>query len=218
MSKLKIIIGSTRPGRNADHVAPWVIDRAEEHGAFDVEVLDLRDWPLPIFEETLETIGDRRNPTFSAPIVREWNDKILDGDAFLIITTEYNHSVPAVLKNALDSVFVTFGFRNKPLAYVGYSVSAIAGARAVEHLAHIAIEGEGVPLRNTTLIGNVGQAFGADGRPIDPVSEAALTVTLDDLAWWADVLAEARTHQLIPGGARFRMLAEEARKAAAERA
>ena len=104
MSKLHVIIGSTRPGRAADLVAPWVIDRARNHGGFDVEVLDLRDWALPMFTETLETVGDFNNPTYSSPVVRSWNRKIAEADAFLVITPEYNHSVPAVLKNAIDSV------------------------------------------------------------------------------------------------------------------
>lgn len=219
MSKLKIIVGSTRPNRNADRVLPWVVARATAHDAFEVEVLDLRDHPLPIFQETFETIGDRAHPTFSDPSVRAWNDRILDGDAFLVLTTEYNHSVPAVLKNALDSVFVTYGFRNKPVGYVGYSGSAIGAARAVEHLAHIAIEAEAVPLRNTTLVGRVTEAFDADGIPHDPMTEAALRITLDDLAWWADVLAPARAHQLPPGNARLHRLAAaitEERLAAAD--
>lgn len=212
MTKLKIIVGSTRPGRAADTVTPWVVERAKNHPGLDVEVLDLRDWKLPMFQETLETIGDRANPTFSDPIVRAWNDKILDGEAFLIITTEYNHSIPGELKNALDSVFVTFGFRNKPVGYVGYSGGPIAAARAIEHLAHAAIEAEAVPLRNTTLVGEVSIAFDDTGRPRDVATEAALTVTLEDLVWWSDALNAARSQgQLRPGTVRFRALAQALR-------
>ena len=81
MLNLKVIIGSTRPGRAAEQVIPWFTAQAREHGAFDVDVLDLRDWPLPIFAETFATVGDPRNPTFSAPVVRRWNDKIAEGDS-----------------------------------------------------------------------------------------------------------------------------------------
>jgi NAD(P)H-dependent FMN reductase len=129
VSKLHIIIGSTRPGRAADLVAPWVIDIAQGHGAFEVEVLDLRDWPLPMFGETFQTVGDFSDPTYSSPLVRSWNKKIEEADAYLVITPEYNHSVPAVLKNAIDSVFVSFAFRNKPMSVVGYS-GGIAGVCA----------------------------------------------------------------------------------------
>jgi NAD(P)H-dependent FMN reductase len=110
--KLKVIIASTRPTRAADRVAPWVVRSATEHGAFDVEVLDLRDWPLPMFQD----------PTYSEPIVRDWNRKLKETDALLVITAEYLHSIPGVLKNAFDNVFVSFALRNKPIAAVGYSV------------------------------------------------------------------------------------------------
>jgi hypothetical protein len=70
MTKLLVIVGSTRPGRVADLVPPWVIDRVQNHGAFDVEVLNLPDWPLPIFAESFETVGDFNDPTNSTPLVR----------------------------------------------------------------------------------------------------------------------------------------------------
>ena len=104
MLNLKIIIGSTRPGRAADRVIPWITALSGQHGAFRASVLDLRDWDLPMFNETLATLGDPRDPAFSAPVVRRWNDTIAAGDAYLFVTPEYNHSVPAVLKNAIDSV------------------------------------------------------------------------------------------------------------------
>jgi NAD(P)H-dependent FMN reductase len=204
MWNLQIIIGSTRPGRAADRVTPWVVDRASRHGAFAVEVLDLRDWPLPMFAEHIGSIGDPTDPTYSDPMVRAWNRKIAEGDAYLFITPEYNHSVPGVLKNAIDNVFVSFAFRNKPGAFVGYSGGNVGAARAVEHLAHIVIEAEMVPLRNTVLIGQVQSAF--DGtEPTNPVSDIALGIALDDLAWWAAALGRARGDgQLAPGGVRLR--------------
>ncbi|MEA2640031.1 MAG: hypothetical protein QOF51_1425 [Chloroflexota bacterium] len=204
MLKLKLIIGSTRDGRAADLVAPWLIDRATRHGVFAVDVLDLRDWPLPMFAETIQTVGDFADPTYSDPIVKRWNQRIKDGDAFLFLTPEYNHSVPGVLKNAIDNVFVSFGFRNKPAAFVGYSGGIAAGVRAIEHLAHIAIEAEMVPLRNTVLIAQVQTAF--DGTtPRDPAAEASLGIVLDDLQWWGTLLQHARAQgELVPGPFRLR--------------
>jgi NAD(P)H-dependent FMN reductase len=204
MTRLQIIVGSTRADRAADHVLPWVVDRASAHGSFEVEVLDLRDWPLPMFAETIATIGDFSDPTFSDPIVKAWNTKIGEGEAFLFITPEYNHSVPGVLKNAIDNVFLTMAFRNKPGAFVGYSGGQIAGARAVEHLAHIAIEVEMIPLRDTVLIGGVGAAFDEESNPVNPMSDVSLTVMLDDLAWWAELMTPARLRQLPPG--KFRVM------------
>ena len=81
-----------------------------------------------------------------------------------MITPEYNHSLSGVLKNAIDNVFVSFAFRNKPALFVGYSGGIVGGARAVEQLALIAIEAELVPLRNTVLVGEVTKAFDDRGR------------------------------------------------------
>ena len=191
MPKLQVILGSTRPTRAADRVAPWVVDRAESHGAFEVELLDLRDWPLPFF--------------------RSWNRKIAAGDAYLIVTAEYNHSVPGQLKNAIDSVFASFGFRNKPVAFVGYSGGIAAGTRAVEHLALIFIEAEAVPLRNTVLIPFVAEAFDEAGKPKNAASDIALGITLDDLSWFSNALGRARAEgELAPGTLRARAAAAAA--------
>ena len=205
MSKLLVIVGSTRPGRAADLVLPWVTSRAGAHQGFEVEVADLRDWPLPIFTEHTGTIGDINDPTYSEPIVRAWNDKVKQADAFIVVTPEYNHSIPGVLKNAIDSVWLSFGFRNKPVAAVGYSGSIGGGIRAIEHLAHVFIEADAVPLRNTVVIPFVRTAFGADGEPADPETGIRLQVMLDDLAWWSSALEKARAAgELPPGSLRAR--------------
>ena len=209
MSKLQIIIGSTRPTRAADKVAPWVIDRALSHPAFDVEVLDLRDWPLPMFRENLGTVGDFNDPTYSDPVVRRWNHKIKEADAYLVITPEYNHSVPGVLKNAIDNIWISFAFRNKPIVAVGYSGGIAGGVRAIEHLAQIAIEAELVPLRTSVIIPQVAEAFDQAGRPINPVTDISLSVALDDLAWWSAALERARAAGQL-GPAVFRIQAAAA--------
>ena len=214
MSKVLVIVGSTRPGRAADLVVPWVMSRAEAHDGFDVELADLRDWPLPIFAEHPGTIGDIADPTYSEPVVRAWNQKVKQSDAFIVVTPEYNHSIPAALKNAIDTVWLSFGFRNKPVAAVGYSGSIGAGIRAIEHLAHVFIEAEAVPLRNTVVIPFVRTAFGENGEnggngengePADPETGIRLQVMLDDLAWWSSALEKARADgELTPGSLRAR--------------
>ena len=136
--------------------------------------------------------------SFSAPEIRRWNDAIAAGDVFLFVTPEYNHSVPAALKNAIDSVFATFAFRNKAAATVGYSGGIGGGIRAIEHLAHIAIEAELVPLRNNVVIPFVGAAFGPDGAPVDERAQLAARVMLDDLAWWGTTLQQARRDGDLP--------------------
>jgi NAD(P)H-dependent FMN reductase len=202
---LQVIVGSTRPTRAADHVVRWVMDRAGRHGAFRAELIDLRDWPLPMFGEHYGTIGDFRDPTYSDPVVRRWNAKIKEGDAYLVITPEYNHSIPGVLKNAIDSVFVSFAFRNKPMATVSYSGGTTAGAHAAAHLTQIAVETEAVPLRSGVSVPGVETAFGPGGDPADGLADVKLGVVLDDLAWWASALREARAGgELTPGVLRVR--------------
>jgi NAD(P)H-dependent FMN reductase len=205
MTKLQIIVGSTRPTRAADLVLPWLVDQASTTPAFDVEVLDRRDWKLPMFGEHMGSIGDMSDPTYSDPIVKAWNKKIKEGDAYLVLTPEYNHSVPGELKNAIDSVFVSFAFRNKPIGFVGYSGGIAAGVRVIEHLALIAIEADMRPLRNSVIIPFVTNAFGEDQKPVDPMTTVSLKIVLEDLAWWGELLKKARADgELAPGQFRMR--------------
>ena len=205
MSKLLVIVGSTRPTRAADLVVPWLAGKAAEHEAFETEVVDLRDWPLPFFGEHFGTIGDINDPTYSEPLVKEWNQKIKSADAFIIVTAEYNHSIPGRLKNALDTVWLSFGFRNKPVAFVGYSMGITGGARAIEHLAHVFVETESVPVRNSVIIPQVQAAFDENGQPVNPITDVAADIMLDDLAWWSAALEKARAGgELQPGSFRMR--------------
>lgn len=213
MSKLLVIIGSTRPTRAADRVVPWLMKAAEAHGSFQVEVADLRDWPLPIFAEHMGTIGDFNDPTYSEPVVKAWNTKVREADAFIVVTPEYNHSVPGGLKNAIDNVWLSFGFRNKPVAAVGYSSGIGGGIRAIEHLAQVFIEAEAMPIRSSVVLPFVSDAFDEAGEPVSPMTTVALGVMLDDLAWWSAALEKARAGgELAPGNFRIRaaMAAAEA--------
>jgi NAD(P)H-dependent FMN reductase len=205
MSRLLIIIGSTRPTRAADLVVPWLVSAAKAHQAFEVEVADLRDWPLPIFAEHAGTIGDFNDPTYSEPIVKAWNNKVKESDAFIVVTPEYNHSIPGGLKNAIDNVWLSFGFRNKPVAAVGYSGGIGGAIRAIEHLAHVFVEAEAVPMRNNVVLPLVQDAFDDNGEPVNPITKASLGIMLDDLAWWSTALEQARAAgELIPANFRLR--------------
>jgi NAD(P)H-dependent FMN reductase len=113
-----------------------------------------------------------------------------------------------VLKNAIDSVFFSFAFRNKPIAAVGYSGGIAGGVRAIEHLAQIAVEAEMMPLRTMTIFPQVFQAFTPDHQPVNPVADISLRIALDDLKWWSEVLEKARaTGQLPPAAFRIRAAA-----------
>jgi NAD(P)H-dependent FMN reductase len=207
---LKIIMGSTRDGRAGQAVMEWVQRRAESRGDFDVELLDLRDWKLPMFAETLATVGDFSNPTYSELIVRDWNRTIADGDAVIFITPEYNHSFSGEIKNAIDNVFASYALRNKPAGMIAYSGGPVSGARAVEQLALVLLEAEMVPIRNSVLVANVNAAFGENGEPTSRLSDIALTVMLEDLAWWTRVTHHARGEGMLkPGNQRFREMFDD---------
>src|SRR6266702_2850981 len=98
MTKIAVVVGSTRAGRQTDKLAGWA---AKEVGKLaEVEVLDLRDYPLPFFDEA---VSPRYNPERApAPEVKKWLDKVAEFDGYVLVTPEYNRSTSAVLKNALD--------------------------------------------------------------------------------------------------------------------
>jgi len=211
MLRLQIIVGSTREGRHADAVLRWLAPVAKAHPAFETEVLDLREWPLPIFQEVITKMGDLKNPTYSDPMVGKWNAKIKEADAYLFVTPEYNHGVPGVLKNAIDSVFMSWGFRHKPVAFVSYSNGIAGGVRAIEQLNQIMLEAEAVPVRTPTIIPNVTTgAFDANGKPASPTVEATALVMLEDLAWLGNALKPARASEPPPPTFRVRALVAKA--------
>lgn len=198
---LQIIAGSARSHRAIEPVLTWVRKTALAHDGFsDVEVLDLREWHLPMFDEGPAAFGPE--PSYTQERVEQWNRRIGEGDAYVFVTPEYNHSIPAVLKNAIDSVYGSFAFRHKPAAFVGYSAGPMAATRAIEHLALVAVELEMMPLRNTVLIPRIGDTFSDDG-PLERSPDFALEVMLDDLAWWSSLLKGARDKQLSPGALRL---------------
>src|SRR5665213_949628 len=101
--KIKVILGSTRQGRFGDKPAHWIFDEAKKKEGVEVEYLDLRDYALPFFDEPAPPSSIKE--PYINPVVQKWTAKIADGDAIIVVTPEYNHGYPAVLKNALDYVY-----------------------------------------------------------------------------------------------------------------
>jgi NAD(P)H-dependent FMN reductase len=177
-AKIGIIIGSTREGRFGDKPAAWIHAIAAKRDDLQFEMIDLRDHPLPFFNEPI-------SPAW-APVKNEaakvWAAKLAEFDGFIIVTPEYNHGTTAVLKNALDYAYAEFG--RKPVAFVGYG--GVGAARAVEQL---------VSLRHAVHVGMV-EFLGIwqQGKSFDdfPHLAQAAKALLDDLAWWAKALRSAR--------------------------
>ncbi len=144
--KLKIILGSTRDGRFSEYAGAWMGEHAAKHSAFDTEVLDLREYEMPFFDQ-MATPSSKSEP-YAHPAVARWTTKIAEADAFVIIAPEYNRGVPGVLKNAIDWVYSEWN--KKSIGYVGYG--SAMGARSVEHLRASAIELQMVPVRQAVHI------------------------------------------------------------------
>ncbi len=146
---LKIIAGSTREGRFSHEAAAWIAEIAKKSTDVDVEVLDLRDYEMPFFDSPMSPSS--KSKPYPHDIVEQWTAKIAEGDAFIIVSPEYNHSTSGVLKNALDWVYKEWN--NKAVGFVSYG--SVGGARAVEHLRLMAIELQMAPVRESVhFLGN----------------------------------------------------------------
>ena len=189
--RIALIIGSTRATRFADGPAAWMKAQADARGDMTVEVVDLRDFDLPMFDEPA---SNAYMPSSNAAAVA-WQQKIASFDGYIFVVAEYNHSVTGALKNALDQAYVEWA--RKPMAAIAYG--SMGGARALEHLRMIAVELQMVPVRNAVHIGGgdfwkVHSGMGGSGNMAD--IEAAILpsakATLDDLVWWAGATMAAK--------------------------
>ena len=188
--RIALIIGSTRPTRFADKPAQWMLKQAQARGEIEVEVVDLRDHPLPFFAE-VATNG--RAPSKDPEAIR-WQQTIGRFDGYIFVVPEYNHSVTAVLKNALDQAYKEWN--RKPFTAIGYG--SVGGGRAIEHLRAIAVELQMVSTRAAVHIG--GSDFMAvfpmgGNKPIEDIQAGLLPAAkaaLDDLIWWAKATMAAK--------------------------
>jgi NAD(P)H-dependent FMN reductase len=185
--KIAVIISSTRPTRFADKPTEWFMKRAAQRTDLDFEVVDLRDFPLPFFNEVASNAWA---PTQDEVGVR-WQQKLAEFDGYVIITAEYNHAPTGVLKNALDYAYPEWN--KKPITFVGYG--SVGAARAIEQLRQIAVELQMAPIRAAVHIQGA-DFFGAwqGGQSLDDMAhlEPSVTALLEDLAWWASALKTAR--------------------------
>ena len=126
MLRVAIIVGSTRPGRKGEAVARWVHEIAASRGDAEFELVDIKDYDLPLLDEPLSAIFGR----YSKDHTKAWSAKIASFDAFVFVTPEYNHATSGALKNAIDYLYKEWN--NKAAGFVGYG--GAGGTRAVEHL------------------------------------------------------------------------------------
>jgi len=181
MTKIGIILGSTRPGRNGEAVARWVLDLASRRGDAEFELVDLADYPLPHLDEPVSASLQQ----YTHDHTKAWAAKIGEFDGYVFVTPEYNHSTSGVLKNAIDYLYKEWN--NKAAGFVSYG--GVGGARAVEHLRLIASE-----LQLATVRAQVALSFFTEFenfsvfRPGE-FQTGALNDMLDQLVAWSKALA-----------------------------
>jgi NAD(P)H-dependent FMN reductase len=185
--RIGIIVGSTRPGRFADHPAKWIKELAEARGDIEVETLDLRDWPMPFFDEQM-------SPAWAPSqneVAQRWQQKVDSLDGFIATAAEYNRGPTAVLKNALDYAYKEWN--RKPIAFVGYG--GVGAARAVEQLRLHAVELQMAPTRAAVhILFPVYLAVVKEGKSLNDFPEIVQSGKdmLDQLVWWTRSLKAAR--------------------------
>ena len=188
--RIALVIGSTRPTRFADKPAQWMLKQAQARDDMDVEVVDLRDHPLPFF---VEMASNLHAPSMAPEAVR-WQERIASFDGFIFVVAEYNHSITGALKNALDQAYKEWN--RKPFTAIAYG--SAGGARALEHLRGIGVELQMVSTRSAVHIAGsdfmaVFPMFG--NKPIEEIEAALLPAAkaaLDELSWWAKATMVAR--------------------------
>lgn len=184
MTRIAVVVGSTRPGRRSMQVAEWVLKRAREHGGAEFGILDVADFDLPLLDEPLPpSLGN-----YQRDHTKRWAAAVGGFDGFIFVTAEYNHSVPGALKNALDYIYAEWN--NKAAAFVSYG--SAGGVRAVENLRLIAGE-----LQMADVRAQVALPFAADFRdyttftPSD-AAEQALQPLFEQLISWSTALQTLR--------------------------
>ena len=188
--KIGLIIGSTRPTRFADKPAQWMLKQAQARGDMDVELIDLRDHPLPFFDEMASNMW---MPSKNPEAIR-WQETIGGFDGYIFVVAEYNHSITGVLKNALDQAYKEW--IRKPFTVIGYG--GTGAARAVEHLRSIAVELQMVSTHAGVHIGGADffSVFPMGGnKPIEDIEASLLPsakTALDELLWWSKATMAAK--------------------------
>lgn len=190
--KVQVILGSIREGRASERVAKWAAAEAKKLDDATVEVVDLRDYSLPLFDEAASPqYNPDRKPEGA---VKQWLDKLAEADAYIIVSPEYNRSIPGPLKNALD--YIAFEIAKKPIALVTHG--SVGGAYALANLRVALPQIGAVTVPEVTMITGAGGIIEENGA-LDPEVAAnpygpagALAKTLESLKWLADALTAAR--------------------------
>ena len=188
--KIAIVISTTRTARFGHKPAQWVKDIAARRGDIDAEIIDLRDYPMPFFDEVATNAWA---PTQN-PVGQRWQKKIAEFDGYIFVTAEYNHGIPAVLKNALDYAYPEWN--RKAAAFVGYG--AVGGRARSNRLRLVAAELQMATVRTGVYIqGADFMAVWKEGKELKDIGylQTGVKDMLDQLVWWTNALKLARQRE-----------------------
>ena len=193
MSAISVIVGTTRKARFSEKPAHWILEHLKKRQDVDARLLDLRDFPMPFFDQPLTPAMPGR-PAFENEAVQRWTAAIGASDGYVITTAEYNYGSAAVLKNAIDWVYPEW--RRKPVSFISWG--SAAGTRSVQQLRVTAIELQLAPIRSSvhipvsTLMAHYQGGDVATGlAELDGPANAMI----DDLLWWTNTLKAGRANE-----------------------
>jgi NAD(P)H-dependent FMN reductase len=190
MTVISVIVGSTRQGRFSEKPAQWIFQRLKNRSGIDARLLDLRDFPMPFFDQPMPPAMPGR-PAYENEMVKKWTAEIAQSDGFIFVAPEYNYGPSAVFKNALDWVYPEWN--RKAAAFVSYG--SAMGARGVQQLRLTAIELQLAPVRSSVHIPVATLWAHFQGGDVDAgltELEGAAKTMIDDLLWWTAALKAAR--------------------------
>jgi NAD(P)H-dependent FMN reductase len=186
MPKLQIFIASTRPGRVGLPVAKWFVERARQHGGFEIEVVDLAEVDLPFMDEP----NHPAQRQYTKQHTLRWSALVDSADAFVFVMPEYNYGFSAPLKNAID--YLNWEWRYKPVGFVSYGGIA-AGTRSVQMIKQVVTALKMVPLTEAVHIPFVRQFVNEDGKFLPNAElEAGADAMLAELQRWTVALQPLR--------------------------
>src|ERR1700684_3972688 len=190
MTIISVIMGTTREGRFSEKPAKWILQHLKKHEGVDARLLDLRDFPMPFFDQPVPPSTPGKQP-YADENVKRWTGAIAQSDGFVFVTPEYNYGAPAVLKNAIDWVYPEWN--RKAVGFVSYG--SAMGARAIQQLRLTAIELQMAPVRSSVHIpvATLWSHFqGGDVEKGLAELEKQANIMIDDLFWWTAALKTAR--------------------------
>jgi NAD(P)H-dependent FMN reductase len=190
MTVISVLVGSTRQGRFSEKPAHWILQQLKKRADVDVRLLDLRDFPMPFFDQQVPPALAGRAP-YENDVVKKWTGAIAQSDGFVIVTPEYNYGPAAVLKNAIDWVYPEWN--RKAVAFVSYG--GTGGVRSVQQLRETAIEIQLAPVRSSVHIPVATLWAHFQGGDVDAglaELEGPAGIMIDDLLWWTAALKKAR--------------------------